>query len=101
VTPGEREALFTRTIQEAARLRATAPASRVLQSIEQQAYYLVGVVRGTLPADRLNEVNLGLLAVREIDGWDEVLSKLLYACAAEVRVMEKEAALAGVTVTKK
>jgi hypothetical protein len=54
-----------------------------------------------MPADRLDEVNLGLLAVREIDDWDEVLAKLLYACAAEVRVMGDEAALAGVAATKK
>ena len=98
---GEREALFMRTIEETVRLQAASPKSRVLRSIEQQARYLLGVVRGTMPAGRLDDVNLGLLAVREMDDWDEKLSSLLYACAAEVRVMDKEAAVANASVTKK
>lgn len=46
-----------------------------LQSISIQLNYCANLVRGTIGAERVKEINMGYMAVREFDGYDEGTSE--------------------------
>jgi len=99
MTSTERRNLFRRALDATAAAQASAPESRVLLSIQRQLEYLIGVVSGSHPADRLDDIILGLQAVREIEGWHDELADLLHRCSAEVEAMKRERALVTVKIT--
>lgn len=98
MTQQDRAALFHRALGGVRRLRATDPDSRILVSIENQLLYLADVATGARPPDRLREIVLGVQTAREIDGWDDDLAALLYACATEADAMQREETLAGAKI---
>ncbi|MGC8526963.1 immunity protein Tsi6 family protein [Acidiphilium sp.] len=55
-----------------------------LVSIRNQLIYLQQVCAGTAGPERLAEIILGLLAVREIEGWDDELADLLHSIQTAV-----------------
>ena len=65
-------------------LLAARPGLPPLVSIRNQLIYLQQVCAGTAGPERLPEIILGLLAVREIEGWDDELACLLHRISAAV-----------------
>jgi hypothetical protein len=61
------------------------PNFRPLLSIKAQLAYLAAYLAGRVDGARLKDMNFGLVAVREIEGWDDKLANQLYTLAAEVR----------------
>ena len=60
------------------------PGLQPLVSIRNQLIYLRQVCAGTAGPERLAEIILGVLAVREIEGWDDELAELLHRISAAV-----------------
>jgi hypothetical protein len=98
MTADQRVRLFTEALVALGRLLKLAPQSPAGLAIEKQLTYLIGVASGKLPPDRLHQISIGVLAAREIEGFDDDLADRLHECSAEVDVMIREAALAGVPV---
>lgn len=69
------------------------PGFRPLLSVERQLEYLIAVDTGQQAPDRLNEINLGLVAVREIEGWDDELADMLHQISARTRTLATVVAL--------
>ena len=46
-----------------------------LQSISIQLQYCSSLIRGTVGSERVKEINMGYMAVREYDGYDEGTSE--------------------------
>ena len=65
-------------------LLAVRPGLPPLVSIRNQLIYLQQVCAGTAGPERLAEIILGLLAVREVEGWDDELADLLHSIQAAV-----------------
>ena len=65
-------------------LLAARPGLPPLVSIRNQLIYLQQVCAGTAGPERLAEIVLGLLAVREVEGWDDELADLLHSIQAAV-----------------
>ena len=65
-------------------LLAARPGLAPLVSIRNQLIYLQQVCAGTAGPERLAEIILGLLAVREVEGWDDELADLLHSIQAAV-----------------
>jgi len=61
-----------------------------LESVIQQLIYLNKVVAGAAGKDLLPTVNIGQIAAREFDEFDEELADLLHAVSAEVDKLDKE-----------
>jgi hypothetical protein len=64
------------------------PDNPLLESVKLQLQYLRDLEDGKhQDRARLKDINLGLIAVREIEGWDDELADLLHRISAEVRQM--------------
>jgi Tsi6 len=64
------------------------PDNPLLESVKLQLQYLKDLEDGKhQDRTRLKDINLGLIAVREIEGWDDELADLLHQISAEVRQM--------------
>jgi hypothetical protein len=64
------------------------PDNPLLESVKVQLQYLKDLEDGKRQdRTRLKDINLGLTAVREIEGWDDELADLLHRISAEVRQM--------------
>ncbi len=55
-----------------------------LISIQKQLEYLINFNNGAVDGSRLKDINVGLVAVREIENWDDDLAGLLYKIDVEV-----------------
>jgi hypothetical protein len=67
-------------------LKARHGANPLLDSVIEQLSYLLSLADGTCSdASRLKDINIGLIAVREIEGADDVLAGMLHELAQEVR----------------
>ncbi|MBU6357916.1 MAG: hypothetical protein KJS79_14470 [Rhodospirillales bacterium] len=71
-------------LQRCETLLAGRPGLQPLVSIRNQLIYLQQVCAGTAGPERLAEIVLGLLAVREIEGRDDELADLLHSIQAAV-----------------
>ncbi len=71
-------------LQRCESLLAGRPGLPPLVSIRNQLIYLQQVCAGTAGPERLAEIILGLLAVREVEGWDDELADLLHSIQAAV-----------------
>ncbi len=69
-------------LQRCETLLAGRPDFPPLVSIRNQLIYLEQVCAGTAGPERLAEIILGVLAVREIEGWDDELADLLHRISA-------------------
>ncbi|CAG4911492.1 unnamed protein product [Acidocella sp. C78] len=69
-------------LQRCETLLAGRPGLQPLISIRNQLIYLQQVCAGTAGPERLGEIILGVLAVREIEGWDDELADLLHRISA-------------------
>jgi hypothetical protein len=67
---------------------AERPDFRPLLSIKTQLDYLGAYLAGAADGGRLKDINIGLVAAREIEGWDDDLANLLHQIAAEVRALQ-------------
>ena len=56
-----------------------------IEAIQMQLNYLTDYVHGVNGGERLSEVNIGLLALREVEPREPQTARLLYAVAEEVR----------------
>lgn len=86
----ERVVMFESALRRAQQLALAKPGFTPVVSIIRQLEYLRDVENGDQPPGRLGEINIGLLAAREIEGLDDVLADDLHRCAAEVRKMSRE-----------
>lgn len=58
----------------------------MLDSVIEQLNYLLSLANGTSSDDsRLKDINIGLIAVRELEGGDDALANMLYELEQEVR----------------
>jgi hypothetical protein len=64
------------------------PDFRPLLSIKNQLNYLSDYIAGTVDGARLKDINVGLVAAREIEGWDDELAALLHQLAAKTRALQ-------------
>jgi hypothetical protein len=59
-----------------------------LASIQRQLEYLRDYAGGQADGGRLKDINVGLIAAREIEGWNDKLADILHKISAQVRVFE-------------
>lgn len=78
------EPLLPDALHRVEALLAGRPGLPPLVSIRSQLIYLQQVCAGTAGPERLPEIILGILAVREIEGWDDELACLLHRISAAV-----------------
>ena len=97
----DRQILFHSALAGIQGMQSSAGDNRILTSIANQLVYLGDVAAGVTPPDRLAEIIIGVQTAREIDGWDDNVAALLYACAAEAKAMQLEESLAGVRIEPK
>jgi hypothetical protein len=91
MTNAERLALFQKALVAVERLEAEYPSYPPFISIHNQLLYLIQVVSSPMgkPAE-LSQINLGYIAMREVESRDESTANLLYSVAAEVDQMKKQ-----------
>jgi hypothetical protein len=87
---GERSKLFKEALTHARQLASIQPDLLPIQSVIRQLDYLLAVCEGKTPASRLPDINIGLIAAREIEGLDDHLANRLHQCSAKVRKMDAE-----------
>lgn len=81
--------LFTHARQAVARLQSDHPTSRPVLSILRQLDYLIAIEEGReTNRERLHEIVIGLLAVREIEPLDLQTAELLHQVSSEVEHMK-------------
>lgn len=82
--------LFLRAKAEAERLHLKYPKDSTIDSIIKQLSFLIELDRGERSdAIRLNDIIIGVLALREIDPLDPNLAELLYSVMEEVETMKR------------
>ncbi len=64
---------------------AETPGHPSLLSVRAQVEYLHRYAMGEDSEERLQDVNLGLIAAREIEGWNNALADLLHIISAQIR----------------
>lgn len=73
-------------IDRALSLQARHGANPLIDSVIEQLSYLLSLADSTCSDEsRLKDINIGLIAVREIEGTDDVLADLLHELAQHVR----------------
>src|SRR5438067_1776840 len=78
-------ALLSRASQAVDELVDRFPGIAQLESIRMQLRYIEDYVAGRNAGERLSEVNIGLLTVREVEPRDSRIADLLYEVAESVR----------------
>jgi hypothetical protein len=82
--------LFLRAKDETERLHLRYPNDSTIESIIKQLSFLIELDRGERSdAIRLNDIIIGVLALREIDPLDPSLAELLYSVMEEVETMKR------------
>jgi hypothetical protein len=71
-------------------LKEREPEVTQLQSILVQLRYLADYVAGRNRGERLGEINIGLLAVREVEPRSEAVAELLHTISGQVRAVRGE-----------
>ncbi|MBC7783103.1 MAG: hypothetical protein H7144_04620 [Burkholderiales bacterium] len=80
---------FHKTLERCRQLITEFPDEWGLKSIEQQLLYLISFESGeSVDRKRLFEINIGLLAVREVGDLDDSFTELLHTTSGIVRRME-------------
>ncbi len=64
------------------------PDFRPLLSIRNQLANLADYIAGTADRARLRDIDIGLVAAREIEGWDDDLAHILHLFPAEARSLQ-------------
>ena len=83
--------LFQKTLDRFKLFRRQYPDNGMLLSIEIQLQYLVDLEAGTeKDRERLKDINLGVIAVREVEDRDENLANQLYEVATAAKQMLNE-----------
>ena len=85
-----REALFLEAMGAAEKLQLQYPQDASIDSILKQLSFLIELERGERSdADRLKDIIIGVLALKEIDPLDPDLAELLYSVVEEVETMKR------------
>lgn len=85
----EFEVILKRAMKKTEYRMVERPDLQPLISIKKQLEYLIKLNDGLSDGSRLKYISLGLLAVREIENWDDDLADLLHEISAEVRILIK------------
>lgn len=73
-------------IERTQALKAKLGTNPMLDLVAAQLTYLLSLADGSSSDEsRLKDINIGLMAVREVEGADDTLADLLHALAQEVR----------------
>jgi hypothetical protein len=86
----KREELFSKAVNKSKEALEKAPFMFPLESVIKQLHYLIEVDKGVASKDRLSTINIGQIAARDIDEFDEELADLLHEVSAEVDELIKE-----------
>ena len=82
--------LFLRALARTRAYRSTHRPSLRLESVEKQLEYLLAIEDGKeRDRTRLDDINVGRIAVHEIEGSDETLAELLHQANAAARAMPR------------
>ena len=83
--------LFRTANESAERLLLTYPDSVALKSVMAQLRYLIDVEAGVSEdTSKLGQINIGVLAAKEIEDMDAGVAEELYAVTAEVKKMLRQ-----------
>lgn len=89
MTNQERAALFQQGIAAICRLEQIYPDYPPFVSIHNQLQFLAEQCGlPVLDRDRLAQINLGYITMREVETRDESIADLLYRCSAEAKAMQ-------------
>ncbi len=80
----EFESILRDALERTGKHLAERPDFQPLISIQRQLEYLIKFNAGQEDSSRLKDIIVGIQAVREIKGWDDVLAHLLYKIDTEV-----------------
>lgn len=81
--------LFTEALQKSKEALDRAPFMFPLESVIKQIEYLIDVENGSVSKDQLTTINIGQVAARDIDEFDEDLADVLHEVSAEVQELMK------------
>ncbi|WP_288105669.1 immunity protein Tsi6 family protein [Limnobacter sp.] len=79
--------LFKKSLEEASALYRRCPNFFPLLSAINQLEFLIDFEQGNENFEKLKTIDIGLLAAREIESFDEGLAELLHQVSSEVRDM--------------
>ncbi len=83
--------IFDKALMELDKFIEKFPSNILVKSIRFQLKYLIELEEGKeKDRSRLSEINLGLIAVREIEGKDDDLAEILYEVNSIVKIMMSE-----------
>jgi hypothetical protein len=83
--------MFLKAKQATEELQLQYPQDSTIGSVIKQLSFLVELERGDRSdAERLNDIIIGVLALREIEPLDSSLAELLYSVAEEVQVLKRK-----------
>lgn len=85
----EFESVLTKALTRTEQRMAERPDLTPLVSIQKQLEYLIKFNNKEADGSRLKDINVGLVAVREIENWDDELAALLHEISTEVRILIK------------
>jgi hypothetical protein len=89
MTKQERIALFQRAKKEIATLEKRYPGYPPFESIQNQLQFLIDQCDVNTPDFvALAQINLGYLAMREVESRNDAIADLLYEVSAEVKAMQ-------------
>ena len=89
----KRRELFAKALRGCEEFRGKYPDDQAIVSIIKQLSYLIELEKGDRDdRDRLKDIIIGVLTVREIEALDGALADVLYEVAEEVRRMETPSA---------
>lgn len=86
----DREELFLNALDKSIAALDRAPFMFPLESVIRQLTYLIEVEKGLAPKDQLLTFDLGSIAARDIDQFDDELASLLHKVSAEVDKIIRE-----------
>ena len=91
MTAADRLALFQQALRGVEELERVYPGYPPFVSLHNQLLFLIGAVTGQIvDVAPLSQVNIGLIAMREIEPRSDATADLLYSVSAEVEAMKKE-----------
>lgn len=81
--------LFKAATESVERLSLTYPNSVALRSVMEQLRYLIEVETGiSKDTSKLGQINIGVLAAKEVEDMDAGVAEELYVVSAEVKKMK-------------